>query len=752
MAIASDIYSGPYTASGSQTTFPFTFTAVAASDVSVQVNGSDVSSTLYTVTINDDGTGAVTFSVAPASGSTILPYLDPDFSQETIYENEGAYKLDTVNKTNRRGAMRSNFLSKMVATLQPSSIFSAGARIGKFLSWDANGNPYYASGTGADAGLRTDIGATTGAALVGTPLGSAQLRIDSLAGGPGLHGITGQSNALGVYASGSNPAYSANKSWNPQTSTWGSSDYRYAPWSLSQPDGNSGCNNYLLGVMAYCYEKSRQPQYSVMDAWSGTSIAKWIKQDTLTGDGATTTFNLTVPLDASAGSNNVTITSVTVNGVPVTAYTTTTGIYNVQDGTITFSVAPAASAVILVNYSAPRWYAFKAKVEAAIASSAIAALSKTALDTLVWAQCEEDFTRASAWYLDKLSRLHAQFTAESWITNSTRMFMVGPSGLHDRYEASEVIRWFCAASTQPANFWRYIPSDGEQTLYDSTGAGDYTHFLGQSAFDIGYQRIGPAMFAQARFGSRVPYNPFWSRGSGKVGPTDTTYIFKASSLISWESRTGGPQVSDTFTGDGTTTAFTLTLQGTVTTVYVAGALKTVTTDYTVSGSTITFTTAPANGAAILVLYGSAINGPAASNSMIWGFRNWSSGNFSAAFGQGHVLSAQHTFAAGRGHVLADAGTSAVGTFSAYTTTQTDPVVLQVGVGSSTGARANAVAVRKSGVIEQKTLTVATLPAAGIAGRRAFVTDANATTFASIVAAGGSNKVPVYDDGTNWRIG
>lgn len=38
------------------------------------------------------------------------------------------------------------------------------------------------------------------------------------------------------------------------------------------------------------------------------------------------------------------------------------------------------------------------------------------------------------------------------------------------------------------------------------------------------------------------------------------------------------------------------------------------------------------------------------------------------------------------------------------------------------------------------------------GARAFVTDANATTFASIVAGGGANKVPVYSDGTNWRIG
>lgn len=47
--------------------------------------------------------------------------------------------------------------------------------------------------------------------------------------------------------------------------------------------------------------------------------------------------------------------------------------------------------------------------------------------------------------------------------------------------------------------------------------------------------------------------------------------------------------------------------------------------------------------------------------------------------------------------------------------------------------------------------VSQLPAA-IAGVRGFVTDANATTFASVVAGGGSDAVPVYHDGTTWRIG
>lgn len=49
-------------------------------------------------------------------------------------------------------------------------------------------------------------------------------------------------------------------------------------------------------------------------------------------------------------------------------------------------------------------------------------------------------------------------------------------------------------------------------------------------------------------------------------------------------------------------------------------------------------------------------------------------------------------------------------------------------------------------------TVGALPAAGVQGRRAFVSDATSTTFAAIAAGGGANPVPVYDDGTNWRIG
>lgn len=50
--------------------------------------------------------------------------------------------------------------------------------------------------------------------------------------------------------------------------------------------------------------------------------------------------------------------------------------------------------------------------------------------------------------------------------------------------------------------------------------------------------------------------------------------------------------------------------------------------------------------------------------------------------------------------------------------------------------------------------VAKLPAASAAGvgARAFVTDSSVSTFGTTVAAGGAINVPVYSDGTNWKVG
>lgn len=60
----------------------------------------------------------------------------------------------------------------------------------------------------------------------------------------------------------------------------------------------------------------------------------------------------------------------------------------------------------------------------------------------------------------------------------------------------------------------------------------------------------------------------------------------------------------------------------------------------------------------------------------------------------------------------------------------------------------------SSYVKVTAVTVANLPSAATAGAgaRATVSDATATTFASTVTGGGANIVPVYSDGTNWKIG
>ena len=58
----------------------------------------------------------------------------------------------------------------------------------------------------------------------------------------------------------------------------------------------------------------------------------------------------------------------------------------------------------------------------------------------------------------------------------------------------------------------------------------------------------------------------------------------------------------------------------------------------------------------------------------------------------------------------------------------------------------------SGILIANVYTVATLPTAGTAGRKAFVSNALTPTFGSAVVGGGAITVPVYDTGVAWFVG
>ncbi len=60
----------------------------------------------------------------------------------------------------------------------------------------------------------------------------------------------------------------------------------------------------------------------------------------------------------------------------------------------------------------------------------------------------------------------------------------------------------------------------------------------------------------------------------------------------------------------------------------------------------------------------------------------------------------------------------------------------------------------NGAVRHEAVTVANLPAPAAAGQgaRHFVTDATSKSFSALVVGGGPHSVPVYCDGTNWRVG
>lgn len=62
------------------------------------------------------------------------------------------------------------------------------------------------------------------------------------------------------------------------------------------------------------------------------------------------------------------------------------------------------------------------------------------------------------------------------------------------------------------------------------------------------------------------------------------------------------------------------------------------------------------------------------------------------------------------------------------------------------------AVASNSTIKTGGYTVATLPAAGTVGRRAYVTDALAPTYLGALVGGGAIKCPVFDNGTAWVSG
>lgn len=354
------------------------------------------------------------------------------------------------------------------------------------------------------------------------------------------------------------------------------------------------------------------------------------------------------------------------------------------------------------------YLAFKAAIAEAFATPELAG-KKVTVDLGIFSQGEEDYTMDFATYLGKLTILKNQLNAETWFGPDTPLHITGMSGLHDRYQIEKVHRYFAAYLDAKV---RWINSKGMKTDYDASGGvGDYTHFQGASLWDMGYRRIW-SEFQSEKVAYKAEPPLFWGRGVGAAKPSDPQVIASFGSLVSWESR------------DLTSQAINSLVAGTGT--FAWGYQCSPDGNYTQCFGYLTSTTNLCNYTGVFGRENTADDN--GDYSLVSGFQNTASAFYTGVFG--------------RGNIAADAGQLVCGQFAEFITAQVDPVVFQVGVGTTTGARGNGLTVRyTSGSVKAgKTWTVAGLPSAANAGDGALLNVSN--------LGGGSGMV--RSDGTVWR--
>lgn len=139
-----------------------------------------------------------------------------------------------------------------------------------------------------------------------------------------------------------------------------------------------------------------------------------------------------------------------------------------------------------------------------------------------------------------------------------------------------------------------------------------------------------------------------------------------------------------------------------------------------------------------------------------GVATWQLGQANASTPVAHTIQGQGSQPGtdsntGGANVTIAAGTG-TGTGTAASVILSSPLLAASGSSAQTMKTGLTV---KGGAYIDTVYTVATLPT-GIQGMHATVTDSNAVSFTagigSVVASGGATVVPVFYDGTNWRIG
>lgn len=200
MTVANSIRkAGPFTGNGVTTSFPFSFKVFTSADLEVTLtaaNGNQTVLTLdshYSVSLNADQDnnpgGTITYPISGAklSASESLTVLGDLAADQTT---------DITNLGNFQAQIHENAFDKLTILIQqlvekytralvvpvnesvtPGSLPNAAGRAGRFLAFNASGDPVASAGSGSDGALRTDLAASGGSALVGfLPAGVSAVR------------------------------------------------------------------------------------------------------------------------------------------------------------------------------------------------------------------------------------------------------------------------------------------------------------------------------------------------------------------------------------------------------------------------------------------------------------------------------------------------------------------------------------------------------------------------------------------------
>lgn len=140
--------SGPYTPNGATTDFAFDFKATSADEVvALDQDGATISAALYSVTLDEDEGGTLSFSVAPALTDYTAIYVasDPALTQPSDFDNTGpSYNPAALTRALDRAAARDLKLRRELDGVLKApfpSAFSnlpgASARKGKLLGFSS---------------------------------------------------------------------------------------------------------------------------------------------------------------------------------------------------------------------------------------------------------------------------------------------------------------------------------------------------------------------------------------------------------------------------------------------------------------------------------------------------------------------------------------------------------------------------------------------------------------------------------------